>query len=65
MPRSLVVVALLALLAPVALAGQALPAPIPGTESPLTPAERGAALAELRGVCAFFKVLGAYPIDVH
>jgi len=48
MPRSLVVVALLALLAPVALAGQALPAPIPGTESPLTPAERGAALAELR-----------------
>jgi chorismate mutase/prephenate dehydratase len=24
-----------------------------------------AALAELRGVCAFFKVLGTYPIDVH
>jgi chorismate mutase/prephenate dehydratase len=24
-----------------------------------------AALTELRGVCAFFKVLGAYPIDVH
>ena len=25
----------------------------------------GAALAELRGVCAFFKVLGAYPVDQH
>ena len=24
-----------------------------------------AALAELRGVCAFFKLLGTYPIDVH
>lgn len=24
-----------------------------------------AALAELRGVCAFFKLLGAYPVDVH
>jgi chorismate mutase/prephenate dehydratase len=24
-----------------------------------------AALAELRGVCAFFKVLGTYPIDMH
>ena len=25
----------------------------------------GAALKELREACAFFKVLGAYPIDVH
>jgi chorismate mutase/prephenate dehydratase len=25
----------------------------------------GAALRELRGACAFFKVLGTYPIDVH
>jgi chorismate mutase/prephenate dehydratase len=25
----------------------------------------GAALAELRAVCAFFKVLGAYPVDLH
>jgi chorismate mutase/prephenate dehydratase len=25
----------------------------------------GTALAELRGACAFFKVLGTYPIDVH
>jgi chorismate mutase/prephenate dehydratase len=25
----------------------------------------GTALKELRGVCAFFKVLGTYPIDVH
>lgn len=25
----------------------------------------GAALAALRGCCAFFKVLGAYPVDVH
>ena len=24
-----------------------------------------AALKELRGVCAFFKILGTYPIDVH
>jgi len=24
-----------------------------------------AALQELRGVCAFFKLLGTYPIDVH
>jgi len=24
-----------------------------------------AAMAELRSVCAFFKVLGTYPIDVH
>ena len=24
-----------------------------------------AALAELRAACAFFKVLGSYPIDVH
>ena len=24
-----------------------------------------AALAELRGVCAFFKLLGTYPVDVH
>jgi len=24
-----------------------------------------AALGELRGVCAFFKVLGSYPVDVH
>jgi len=24
-----------------------------------------AALAELRAVCAFFKLLGSYPIDVH
>lgn len=24
-----------------------------------------AALSELRGVCAFFKVLGTYPVDVH
>ncbi|MBL8288423.1 MAG: prephenate dehydratase [Rubrivivax sp.] len=24
-----------------------------------------AALGELRGVCAFFKVLGAYPVDMH
>ena len=24
-----------------------------------------AALAELRGACAFFKVLGSYPVDVH
>jgi len=28
-------------------------------------AKVGAALKELRGVCAFFKVLGTYPIDVH
>jgi chorismate mutase/prephenate dehydratase len=27
--------------------------------------EVGAALRELRGVCAFFKMLGTYPIDVH
>jgi chorismate mutase/prephenate dehydratase len=25
----------------------------------------GVALRELREACAFFKVLGAYPIDVH
>ena len=25
----------------------------------------GVALRELRGACAFFKVLGAYPVDVH
>jgi chorismate mutase/prephenate dehydratase len=25
----------------------------------------GAALAELREVCAFFKILGSYPVDVH
>ncbi|MCW5636892.1 MAG: prephenate dehydratase [Rubrivivax sp.] len=25
----------------------------------------GAALAELRAACAFFKVLGSYPVDVH
>jgi chorismate mutase / prephenate dehydratase len=25
----------------------------------------GQALRELRAVCAFFKVLGTYPIDVH
>jgi chorismate mutase/prephenate dehydratase len=25
----------------------------------------GLALRELREACAFFKVLGAYPIDVH
>ena len=25
----------------------------------------GAALTELRAVCAFFKVLGTYPIDTH
>jgi chorismate mutase / prephenate dehydratase len=24
-----------------------------------------AALQELRGVCAFFKVLGSYPLDAH
>jgi chorismate mutase/prephenate dehydratase len=24
-----------------------------------------AALAELRAVCAFFKLLGTYPVDVH
>jgi chorismate mutase/prephenate dehydratase len=24
-----------------------------------------AALRELRNVCAFFKVLGSYPVDVH
>ena len=28
-------------------------------------AKVGTALKELRGVCAFFKVLGTYPIDVH
>ena len=27
--------------------------------------EVGAALAELRAACAFFKILGAYPVDVH
>jgi chorismate mutase/prephenate dehydratase len=27
--------------------------------------EVAAALAQLRGVCAFFKLLGTYPIDVH
>ena len=27
--------------------------------------EVGAALAELRSACAFFKLLGAYPVDVH
>ncbi len=27
--------------------------------------EVAAALAELRGVCAFFKLLGTYPVDVH
>jgi chorismate mutase / prephenate dehydratase len=25
----------------------------------------GAALRELRSACAFFKVLGTYPVDVH
>jgi chorismate mutase/prephenate dehydratase len=28
-------------------------------------AHLGAALGELRAVCAFFKVLGSYPVDVH
>jgi chorismate mutase/prephenate dehydratase len=27
--------------------------------------EVAAALKELRGACAFFKLLGTYPIDVH
>ena len=37
-------------------------------EERLVPDERAgiaSALRELRGACAFFKILGTYPLDVH